>query len=69
MRPPWRRLRRRPQGAIASEGIDEALREAIENAADKLSSPLVNVAVSPALASHDAASIAGVGWQAEFFAA
>ena len=60
------KLAEQAKDAIISDGVGEALREAIDAAAGRLGTPLVNVAVSPALASHDATSIAGVGWQADF---
>jgi hypothetical protein len=51
---------------LSSEGVDAGLRDEINTAAEGLGGPLVDVRMSPSVASHDAAAIASLGWGAEY---
>lgn len=51
---------------LRERGMDERLRSVILAAADWLGSPLINISLSPVVASYDAAAIAGLIWSANF---
>jgi len=52
--------------AILAEGIDEELRQEISAAVEELGAPLIDVTLSPVVASYDAAAISGLGWSASY---
>jgi phosphoenolpyruvate synthase/pyruvate phosphate dikinase len=52
--------------AILEGGVDEHLRSKIVETARELGAPLIDAKLSPAVASRDAAAIAGLGWSAAF---
>ena len=51
---------------ILERGIGGALRTEILEAASRMETPMVDVILSPVVASYDAAAIAGLGWSANF---
>jgi hypothetical protein len=54
------------RAVIIEEGLGDLLAREIASTAWELGTPMIDVMLSPALASHDAAAIAGLGWSAAF---